>query len=70
MHTFISGDATKEVQQEIALTNPMKPNKNAEQGAVANPHGAFSVEFSPNYNLNIFVQHRSLREVSYARTFS
>jgi hypothetical protein len=46
----------------------MKHNKNAEQGAVANPHGAFSSEFSPNYNLNTFVNHRSLRGVSYART--
>jgi hypothetical protein len=46
----------------------MKPEQNAEQGAVANPHGAFSAEFSPNYNLNTFVHHRSLRGVSYART--
>ncbi len=46
----------------------MKPNENAEQVAVANPHGAFSVELSHNYNLNIFVHHRSLRGVSYART--
>jgi hypothetical protein len=48
----------------------MKPNKNAEQGAVANPHGAFSAKFSHNYNLNIFVHHRSLRGVSYARTLA
>jgi hypothetical protein len=47
----------------------MKPNKNAEQVAVANPHGAFSVELSHNYNLNTFVHVRSLRGVSYARTF-
>ena len=34
--------------------------KNVEQGAVANPMGAFSVKFSHNYNLKYFVHHRSL----------
>jgi hypothetical protein len=47
----------------------IETNKNAEQVAVANPHGVFSAELSPNYNLNTFVHHRSLRGVSYARTF-
>jgi hypothetical protein len=47
----------------------MKLNKDAEQGAVANHHGAFSAEISPNYNLKTFVHHRSLRGVGYARTF-
>jgi hypothetical protein len=47
----------------------MKHNKNGEQVAVANHMGGFSLEFSHNYNLNIFVHHRSLPWVSYARTF-
>ena len=38
--------------------------------AVANPMGAFSAELFHNYNLNIFVHHRSLRGVSYARTLT
>ena len=42
--------------------------KNAEQGAVANPMGAFPVQLSHNYNLNTFVHHRSLPWVSYAWT--
>jgi hypothetical protein len=51
-------------------TQSNQTNKNGEQVAVANPIGAFSSEFLPNYNLNIFVHHRSLLRVSYARTFS
>jgi hypothetical protein len=51
------------------ITSKMKPNKNGEQGAVADHHGAFSQELSDNYNLNTFVHHRSLRGVGYARTF-
>jgi hypothetical protein len=51
-------------------SNPMKPNKNAEQGAVADHHGGVSSEFSHNYKLNPFVHHRSLRGVGYARTLA
>lgn len=38
----------------------MKPNKNAEQGAVVNPMGVGVAKFSHNYNLKSFVKHRSL----------
>tara|TARA_B110000879_G_scaffold9826_1_gene12719 strand:+ start:369 stop:689 length:321 start_codon:yes stop_codon:yes gene_type:complete len=35
--------------------------------ALANPHGAFSLELSNNYTLNSFFHHRFLPWVSYAR---
>jgi hypothetical protein len=41
-------------------TSTVKPKQNGEQVAVANPIGALSAELSHNYNLNIFVHHRSL----------
>jgi len=48
----------------------MKPKKNVEQGAVANHLGRIFGGVFSNYNINLFVHHRSPLGGGYARTFA